>query len=267
MPLRDAAHLAGSNNINWIPPLGFGSVRNFLEEVVTYPSFEHRPIEHVAFVLIGLVVLSGLARRAPTGALLDATIVVPALFVAFGSLLSLHAPIMLARIGIGLVPSLVLLLAHAILALPRPWLRRGGGAIAFAAFGVATLCYFTWHTQQDWRRAARIAATDPRCDGPVMTWGPYDIDMLQYAPGLARRPLIAVMPPMFDGTATGRLNDVAADTTRLPPAGLASYLDGHDHAVLVTMAMFLRDEAPFLPSDGHPALLAPLPGGLEIRCQ
>ncbi len=268
LPLRDAAGLAHSSNIAWIAPTSLGGFRSFAEEIATYPFFEWRRTENlVAGVLAGLVLL-GLARRMPRGEALLLGIVVPGSFIALMLGLSLRVPVLLSRVAVGVVPSLCLLLTHSVLTQPTAWRRRLVGGLALLTLAGTSGVYFAWHRKEDWRDAAQIVASDRRCDGPILTWGPFDLDLLRYAPSLGRRPLYEVDSPEFKGAAAVGLNERLTHATPLPPEQVAPFLDAHDGAVLVSTGFFAGERRSAVAAMTRSfAVHRALPGSLSLFCR
>jgi hypothetical protein len=181
-----AAGLVTSPSIGWIPPVSLESIRRFFMALLT-PSLSPA---RTAMKVIGasLLILFGSAlpwlrlTRVQFGLL----VLAPVTFCLIVVGVSLAHPILLARTGIWLIIPICTLLARAATVQPTNW-RRIGVAAALAAIFLALLTqYYRNYDNEDWREAARVAAVNPGCGGPIIAVG-IPLGVTHYQPSLASR--------------------------------------------------------------------------------
>lgn len=268
-PVHDALHLARSDNIAWIPPTDWSTLRDFATGVLTDPGFEPRRRAEIASAGLLVLAAAALAVGRPRPLLIWLAVGVPTLDVILLVLLSVNRPILLPRIGVGVTVPFCLVLGGA----ARARSRVAAALVIVPAALVFVGCdaaYTAHYVKQDWRDAARAVATDPACDdGPVVTWGPFAHDLLRYAPALGRRTLVDVLPPIFDGSAAlAAERFYARPAATLRPAALAPFLAAHPHGALVVLDLFRADETAALGPTGSIARnTREWPGGLAVSCR
>ena len=257
-----AKSLAASAALTWIPPLSFWQIQTFLRSLLTYPDMRFDRAAQIACSapLIALVASPSPLRfdRLQFGVL----ILLPALFVALAIAVSLERPILLPRIGLWLTIPLCLALARAV-AQHRAARRRAAACVAcLAAFAIALASYFADYRKEDWREAARLATTDPRCGGPVV-FSDLFLPLLYYQPSIASRPFYTIDPKWLETNALQRtLTQNAVRPAVLDPPGLTAFLSIHPRALIVLR----RGSEPLLEAAPAPAFRANLPGGLTVAC-
>ena len=163
-----AKSLAGSTALSWISPLSLWQVQVFLCSLLTYPGMPFNVVALIACAVLGLALATSPSSFKLDRRQFGLLILLPSLFLALAIGVSLKRPILLPRIGLWLTIPLCLALAKAVCAHETASRRMISGAACVAVFMLTLASYFVDYRKEDWRAAAHLATTDPRCDGPVL---------------------------------------------------------------------------------------------------
>jgi hypothetical protein len=263
-PLLLALGLTHSASLTWIPRLSPALAENFFMSVALDPQ---APAGWLGWACCG-----GLAAVAAAGAWwlrlgrtpLLLLVVLPFLFGGLLFTASAMRPILIPRIGIFLVIPLSILLARCVV-VQKSLALRGVAAV------VPLLLYFVAPDKEDWNTAAKIAMTQPVCNGPLMYVGSSGLGLIYYQPALANRPLYALALGVAQGHLT-RLNLASEQANILQATYLHStelylrdapaFVAAHPHTMLVLRPPF----AQVLNMLPRPAALGELHGRLLVAC-
>ena len=262
--LANALSLSHSANIAWITPLRPRDLAVFIKEIVAYPDVGQRylPIGGAGAVL-AVVIGIGQRRTGLATALLTG---LPVVFCGLLLLVSLWRPLLSARIAVWLAVPICLLLGRGVMAIRPGALRAGALALVVASLGALTATYFIQPPNEDWPAAARFVQDNPACQGPLISYGPYNLEMTSTIPALAGRALYWVRA--FSGMAesaeavlnTAQTHSRAIGATDVP--GIAAANPG---TVLVARRMF-HDSAAAAIGD-HVTVETAIPGGITVFCR
>jgi len=165
-----AASLSGSNNLVWIPPPTAWSVLGFFVYLL-FPLPQSNPfLTGTLLALATLLIGAGLASPrwrlgSPRFCLL---VLIPGLYCALLIGGSWLRPMLLVRVASWLLIPICLILARTVLGQSRPWRGSVACTLVLIAFLFSDWYYYFVDTKEDWREAARLGVTDPRCTGPVL---------------------------------------------------------------------------------------------------
>lgn len=268
-PLVLAASLSGSNNLVWIEPLSAWSVASFfLDLIVALPQAGPLLIvSWAACALLLLVVAGALPRLRGDRVRFGVLVLVPGLYCALLIGGSWLRPMLLARVATWLVIPLCLGLAQAALGQSSRW-RRGAACAAtplIFLFGLGY--YYGFNEKEDWRGAARLVATRPGCDGPVLI-SEFNALGLYYYGVQAHRPAYVFLPdPRRRDSVEFNLSERLMRLPELDLGTVAGFIEAHPGSAVIrrweysdVLPVGLRDllaRAPFQ---------AQLDGGLTVTC-
>jgi hypothetical protein len=179
-------------------------------------------------------------------------------------------PILLPRFVVWLAMPLCILLAVGVMR-QRGWIRAVAGLVVLAVWLFTLWGYVTAPGKEDWQLAARIAANQPGCSGPVVTFNTDALGLIYYQPALAQRPLFAIpMQVSARGYVAEPINGLQQDVLernylhsdfmylrQVPP-----FVAARPHTILVMRPNY----APLLRVLPRPVLAGVLPGGLVVAC-
>jgi 4-amino-4-deoxy-L-arabinose transferase-like glycosyltransferase len=254
--------LSSSTGFSWVPPTTRWTIRNFFLQQI---SASISPSD-VATVLLGtplfIIFCSALRWFRLNKVQFGLLVLVPVIFCLIVVGVSISRPILLPRIGIWLTIPLSVLLARAATVQPTVWRRHGVVVIASGIFLVALGHYFWSYQKEDWRSAARMAAFQPNCSGPIIS-NQAVVGLTYYEPVLASRSLIWLkttngtdVDPGFVVVSRVLHPDI------LDVRELKTYVQDHHHAVVVLRARYHQLLDPL----GSALLYSELPGGLLVSC-
>ncbi len=232
-----------SANIAWIDMPSAQSVRVFCMDLLLRPGVTDGAAATLGGAALLLVLAAAAGRWRLDRAALGVLVLIPALFCLLLLGASLWRPMLLSRVGAWLSLPLCLLLARAVMVQRTP--SRRALALAPTAI-VLLLAWMDGHRAltEDWPAAARLAATDARCGGPLLLGGATGLGLIYAEPRLGERPIYRVLPTAADpGTAEFALMQRILHPRILAERDLAGFLRRHPGAVLVTRGRFARQEA------------------------
>lgn len=267
-PLTLAASLASAPGLSWIEPLTPWIVRIFFMELLTHPGISANTLMIVVAAALVLLAVSPFLRFRPDRAQLMVLLLIPALFCLVLIGVSARRPLLLARVGVWLITPLCLLLAMATTVQRN---RMGRAATATVTLGLLVFGlshYFLFIHKEDWPAAAHLAATDPRCGGPIVFGSAYGLGLVFYDPALAGRPIYAV--PMGDGDRSSSefvLAEQVIHPHLLPPDELGAFAAAHPHtAVIVRDPLLKRGLRPISDLLAHAPFHQSLVGDISVFC-
>ena len=231
-----AASLSGSNNLVWIEPLSVQAMLGFILDLVlalprTGPFF--LPTLAV-LALLALIIAASWPRLRALGWPFLALALVPCLYFALLVLVSIVRPILLVRVATWMVIPLCVVLALAAVVQPSRTRRMVVCLWPLLVFPAGLACHhFLFPWKDDWRSAARLIETDPRCRGPVLVGEFNPLGALYY--GLYRqRPVLAFLPdPGRRDSAEFRLSQRLMHLPGLDPDAVPGFIASHPGTAVV----------------------------------
>lgn len=269
-PAWQAAHLTSAPNLDWIPSLSPEVAWYFLESVLLYTAM---PFGWQSFALCGLfgvVMATALWRIRQMRPAVLLLAVLPALFCAILFAVTAVRPILLPRIGIWLPMPVCILLAAGVMRQPA-WLRWPAGLVVLAGLVFALCSYVHKPGIEDWRLAARIAATQPACSGPLVTFNTDALGLFYYQPDLQDRPLFAIPMDITEkGFRPRPIEKLQQDTLEraylhadfMYLRQLPAFIAARPHTFLVMRLNY----SPLLRVLPRPTVAGVLPGGVVVAC-
>ncbi len=264
-----AASLSGSSNLVWIGPLTAMSVVSFLLDLIApLPQAGWSlAIAWISCAALLLVVVGAWPRLRGDRETFGVLVLVPGLYCALLIAGSLLRPMLLTRVASWLVIPLCLILAWAALEQPSRWRRRGACAAPLLIFLFCLGHYYRFYEKEDWREAARLAATQPRCQGPVLA-GDFNALGLRYYGIQARREAYVFLPdPRRRDSVEFRLSERLMHLPELEPGAVVKFIETHPDTVVIlpgeyaqTIPAGLQDRL------AHAPFMARLSGGLAMAC-
>jgi hypothetical protein len=245
-PASTARHLSNSVSISWINPLSWNSVQIFMTDSVLAQGMYKTAFGEAGAVIVLLICALAAPRldRSQFGLL----ILIPGVFCATLVAVSLWRPILLPRVGSGLVVPLCLLLARAAATRATFW-RGVATAIAALVIFISALGVYFSSRKEDWRGAAEMVAGDPKCDGPIIYGRDSGLGLVYYQPLLKSRPFQAVPEyPQDADTASFALAQKVLHSGVLDVEAVPAFVWSHPHAALVLRSPSLSTRTPFPPA-------------------
>ncbi|HEY4040489.1 MAG TPA: glycosyltransferase family 39 protein, partial [Rhodopila sp.] len=234
LPLQTAVSMSHSADIAWMGSLDLREIWRFIVQIFSYPGGGHNNLlVGGAESVLAMVVAAGLLQRSPDALQFNIMILVPVSYCVFLIAASLVRPMLLSRVAVWLSLPICLLLAYATLAQPRKW--RGFSLIAVATIFLGlTIDYFVIQPREDWSAAVRALTANPRCQGPIVAFGPYNLELQHYQPSIAARPMYWVRP--YHGmpeTSESVLDAMLTHDLPLEPEDLVAFMQAHPGAAFV----------------------------------
>ncbi len=260
-----ASRLTHSVGLEWMRAPTPLTVMIFAKEVLTTPDRLGHAAALAAAALVAIAAEAAfrLARRDRRAVMI--LVVLPVLYVLVLVGVSFRRPMLLSRCGVILAVPVCLLLGQAVAMRARPWSGRAVAAVATALFGWLLADHVRAGSLEDWRGLSRTLVASGACTGPIVTYGPYDFDVLAYAPGLVGRRLIVVDDFGQEGTAEGLLNARVSGAHLMHGTAAGAFVRTAPRVVEVLRAGYRPGAA----SDAGPidwTLARDFEGGLALRC-
>jgi hypothetical protein len=175
---------------------------------------------------------------------------------------SFWRPILVPRVSAWLAIPVCLLLAR--LVTSQATFARGAASAAVALFiFVGALGAYFARSKEDWRGAARMVASDPRCGGPIVFGRDSGLGLVYYQPSLNSRSFQAAPEYADDArTASFALAEIVLHPAVLDAEAVPSFVRDHPRAALVLRSPSLTTTTPFPPALAR----AEFTGELTVAC-
>lgn len=264
-----AASLSESNNLVWIGPLTAWSVVSFfLALIVPLPQTGlFLTASWVTCASLLLVVVGALPRLRGDNERFSVLVLIPSLYCALLIAASWLRPMLLARVATWLVIPLCLILAQAALGQSSRRRRYTVCAVPLLIFLFSLGYYYRFNEKEDWRGAARLVATQPRCTGPVLV-GEFNALGLYYYGVQAHRPAYVFLPdPRRRNSVEFNLSKRLMHLPELDPGAVVGFIETHPGTVVIMRWEYTK----VIPLDLQDLLArvpfnAQLDGGLTVAC-
>lgn len=264
-----AASLSGSNNLVWIAPLTAWSVVSFFRDL-SVPLPETGPLLAVrwgAFAALLLLCVGTLPRLRRDGLRFGVLVLIPSLYCALFIAASWLRPMLLARVASWLVIPFCLILAQAALSQPSRWRRHALCALPLLIFLLGLKYYYQDNEKEDWRGAARLVATQPRCTGPALIGEFNALGLYYYGVSTQRAAYVFLPDPRRRNSVEFNLSERLMHLPELDPGAVDGFIESHPG----TVVMIRGESAELSPPDLQERLAkAPfkvrLDGRLLVAC-
>lgn len=264
-----AASLSGSNNLVWIGPLSAWSVVSFFLDLIV-PLPQTGPFLTVSWVTCAsllLVVVGALPRLRSDRRRFGVLVLIPSLYCTLFIAASWLRPMLLARVATWLVIPLCLILAQAALGQSSRWRRHAACAVSLLTFLCSLGYYYRYNEKEDWRGAARLVATQPRCAGPVLISEFNALGLYYYGVRAHRAAYVFLPDPRRRNSVEFNLSERLMHLPELDPGAVVGFIETHPGTVVVMRWEYTR----VIPVDlqdllAHAPFNGRLDGGLKVAC-
>jgi hypothetical protein len=233
--------MSHSADIAWMAKLHLHDVWTFVVQILAYPGGGHRYLLVAgADAALALVVAAGLLRQPPSPLQFNIVVLVPSAYCVLLIAVSLLRPMLISRVGVWLSLPICLLLAYATAVQAWQWPRLVSFATVAVIFLGLTADYFIWQPKEDWTSTAQAVLGNPSCQGPLVSFGPYNLELQHYEPRLAGRRMYWVRPSHgMPPTSESVLDTMLTHDTPLEPEALAAFMQANPSAALVVRQVHL----------------------------
>ncbi len=271
-PLFIAISMSHSADIAWISKLELHDMWKFTVQVLAYPGGGHRYLlVGGADAVLALVVAAGLLRRPPNALQFNLMILVPLSYCVLLIAVSLIRPMLLSRVGVWLSLPICLLLAYTAAAQASKWPQAISVMTVMIIFLGVTADYFLYEPKENWFRTANAVLTKPGCQGPLVSLGPYNLELQHYWPDIGSRPMYWVRPYHgMPATSESVLDTMLTHDIALEPEDLAAFMQANPGAALIVRQVHLGTALSLLDDIGNKMNIRetiPGGGGVTIFCR
>lgn len=240
-PLETAMSMSHSADIAWMARLRLHDIWTFVVQVLAYPGGGHRYLLVAgADAILALVVAAGLLRQPPNALQFNIAILVPLSYCILLIAVSVLRPMLVTRVGVWLSLPICLLLAYATAVQAWKWPRLVSAIMVAIIFLSLTADYFVWQPKENWPRTVQAVRGNPSCQGPVVSFGPYNLELQRYGPDIAARPMYWVRPYHgMPATSESVLDTRLTHDVALQPEALATFMRATPGATLVVRQVHL----------------------------